>query len=141
MNTSYRCTCPITSALDIVGDKWSLVVVKQMLLEGKKTFKEFVESDEAIATNILSSRLKSLEEAGLLYKYKPTHNRKTNFYLLTNKGIGLAPLLIDMVLWSESHLRDTHDTMLQLKPLSFIEKDREAFLKQLVENYKRNEVF
>ena len=53
MNSSFRCDCPITSALDIVGDKWTLVIIKQILLEGKQTFKDFSESDEAIATNIL----------------------------------------------------------------------------------------
>ena len=62
MKKEFRSGCPISSALDIVGDKWTLVIIKQMLLEGKKTFKDFSESDEAIAFNILSSRLKMLEE-------------------------------------------------------------------------------
>ena len=62
MNHKFRCACPITSALDILGDKWILVIIKQMLIEDKKTFKDFTESDEAIATNILSSKLKCLEE-------------------------------------------------------------------------------
>ena len=72
MNNNFRCNCPITSALDIVGDKWTLVIIKQMLLEGKKTFKDFSESDEAIASNILSSRLKMLEEFKIITKEKLT---------------------------------------------------------------------
>jgi len=65
MEYKFRCDCPFTSAIDILGDKWMLVLVKQMLLEGKETFKDFVESDEAIATNILSAKLKLLEELGM----------------------------------------------------------------------------
>jgi DNA-binding HxlR family transcriptional regulator len=68
MRQDFRCDCPFTSALDIVGDKWILVIIKQMLIEGKETFKDFTESDEAIATNILSSKLKFLEEVGLIIK-------------------------------------------------------------------------
>ena len=70
MKNQFRCTCPITSALDILGDRWTLVIIKQMLLEGKKTFKDFLESEEDIATNILSSRLKMLEKFDLIYKTK-----------------------------------------------------------------------
>jgi DNA-binding HxlR family transcriptional regulator len=60
MPKDFRCNCPFTSALDVLGDKWMLVIVKQMLIEGKETFKDFTESDEAIATNILSAKLKLL---------------------------------------------------------------------------------
>jgi DNA-binding HxlR family transcriptional regulator len=68
MPQDFRCDCPFTSALDIVGDKWILVIIKQMLIEGKETFKDFTESDEAIATNILSAKLKFLEEVGIIIK-------------------------------------------------------------------------
>jgi len=62
MDYKFRCKCPITSAIDILGDKWILVIIKQMLIEDSMTFKDFIESDEAIAKNILSSKLKCLEE-------------------------------------------------------------------------------
>jgi DNA-binding HxlR family transcriptional regulator len=64
MDVKFKCNCPFTSALDVVGDKWMLVIVKQMLIEGKETFKDFTESDEAIATNILSAKLKFLGRSG-----------------------------------------------------------------------------
>ena len=83
----FRCDCPVTSALDIVGDKWTLVVIKLMLLEQKKTFKEFSESDESIAPSILSNRLKTLEKTGFILKVKPQDNQKTNHYFLTEKGL------------------------------------------------------
>ena len=65
MELKFRCDCPITSAIDILGDKWMLVIIKQMLVQGKKTFKDFMECDEGIATNILTVKLKQLEAAGL----------------------------------------------------------------------------
>ncbi len=76
MPQDFRCNCPFTSALDILGDKWILVIVKQMLIEGKETFKDFSESEEAIATNILSSKLKLLEEVGIIIKTKRPDNKK-----------------------------------------------------------------
>ena len=79
----FRCDCPVTSAVDIVGDKWTLVVIKLMLLEQKKTFKEFSESDESIAPSILSNRLKTLEKTEFIIKVKPKDNKKTNHYFLT----------------------------------------------------------
>ena len=105
MNNNFRCNCPITSALDIVGDKWTLVIIKQMLLEGKKTFKDFSESDEAIASNILSSRLKMLEEFKIITREKLPHNKKTNIYVLTEKGLGLTPTIIELTLWSDLNIR------------------------------------
>jgi DNA-binding HxlR family transcriptional regulator len=79
MKNTFRCNCPITSALDIVGDKWTLVLIKQMLLEGKKTFKDFSESDEAIATNILSSSLKMLKAYKIISKKNCPIIRKPTF--------------------------------------------------------------
>ena len=86
MRQDFRCNCPFTSALDVVGDKWILVIVKQMLIEGKETFKDFIESDEAIATNVLSAKLKLLEEARIILKTQRTDNKKTYIYILTDKG-------------------------------------------------------
>ena len=94
LDTFFRCNCPVTSALDIVGDKWTLVVIKLMLLEQKKTFKEFSESDESIAPSILSNRLKTLEKIGFIVKQKLPDNQKTNHYFLTEKGLSLTPIII-----------------------------------------------
>ena len=72
MDNKFRCNCPFTSALDILGDKWMLVIVKQMLIEGKETFKDFTESEEAIATNILSTKLKLSGGTGNHHQNKTT---------------------------------------------------------------------
>ena len=105
LNTFFRCDCPVTSALDIVGDKWTLVIVKLMLLEQMKTFKEFSESDESIAPSILSNRLKMLEKMGFIVKEKLPDNQKTNHYFLTEKGLSLTPVVIELALWSHNNIK------------------------------------
>ena len=101
----YRCNCPVTSALDIVGDKWTLVIIKLMLLEQKKTFKEFSESDESIAPSILSNRLKILQKIGFIVKQKLPDNQKTNHYFLTEIGLSLTPVIIELALWSHHNIK------------------------------------
>ena len=137
MNNNFRCNCPITSALDIVGDKWTLVIIKQMLLEGKKTFKDFSESDEAIASNILSSRLKMLEEFKLITREKLPDNKKTNIYLLTEKGLGLTPTIIELTIWSDLNIREHHSSIISDSRIEMVKKNKEESIKMIVENYKQ----
>ncbi len=136
VNTKFRCDCPITSALDVLGDKWTLVVVKQMLLEGKQTFKDFIESDEAIATNILTSRLKLLEELGLVSKSSLPTNRKTRLYQLTEKGLSLAPIIVELALWSDENVRLLNPIMRADEALDLMKADKAAFVEQLKTAYR-----
>jgi DNA-binding HxlR family transcriptional regulator len=136
MRQDFRCDCPITSALDILGDKWMLVIVKQMLMEGKETFKDFTESDEAIATNILSAKLKLLEEVGIIIKTKPPNNKKTNIYLLSDKGLALTPVIVELATWSDSYLRDIHPTIVNGEAMEFLRNDKAAFTGALIEKYR-----
>lgn len=101
----HRSNCPINFTLEILGDKWSLLIIRDMILCDKTAYNEFLESEEKIATNILSQRLKMLEEAGLIKKhFDPSRKTKTkHLYLLTQKGIDLIPVLIEMMLWTEEH--------------------------------------
>lgn len=136
MKREFRCDCPFTSALDVLGDKWMLVIVKQMLIEDKETFKDFTESAEAIATNILSSKLKLLEELGIIIKTKRPNNKKTNLYLLTDKGLALTPLLVEFALWSDAYLRDVHPSIVDNEKMEFLRKDKGAFAKALEQGYR-----
>lgn len=136
MEIQFRCDCPITSALDVLGDRWMLVIVKQMLVQGKETFKEFTESDEAIATNILSAKLKLLEEAGIILKTQRPDNRKTNLYLLTEKGLALAPLLVELAIWSDKQLRDFHPNIVDGEAMEFLRNDKVAFASALEKKYR-----
>lgn len=136
MTQEFRCNCPITSALDVLGDKWMLVIVKQMLMEGKESFKDFTESEEAIATNILSSKLKLLEQAGILTKNKLPNNKKTNLYLLTEKGLALTPVIVELANWSDNHLRDVHPTIQNGEGMKLLRNDKAAFASMLEKNYR-----
>jgi DNA-binding HxlR family transcriptional regulator len=136
MEHKFRCDCPITSALDIVGDKWMLVIIKQMLIEHKQTFKDFIESDEAIATNILSIKLKLLEELEIVTKSKLPNNKKTNLYHLTERGLSLAAILIDLALWSDSNLRKLNIDMRNPKELELMRNNKEEFISLIEKNYK-----
>ncbi len=106
MKNNFRSGCPIASTLDIIGDKWSLLILRDMLFHHKTTFKEFSSSDEQIAPGILSSRLKLLISYELITKQKLEHNKKENIYLLTEKAIELSSILIDISIWGDKHLRE-----------------------------------
>lgn len=138
MKQKFRCNCPITTALDVLGDKWMLVIVKQMLIEGMKTFKDFTESDEAVASNILSSKLKSLEQYGLIERTDHPTNKKTKLYHLTDKGLGLTPVIVELALWSDRNLREFNPIMRDSDELESMKKNKEAFIEKLKANYREN---
>ena len=135
MTKQFRCSCPVTSALDILGDKWTLALIKLMVLEGRKTFKDFLESKEAIASNILSARLKMLENFNIITKNSLPHNRKTNIYLLTEKGLDLTPTLVELTLWSDRNIRDYHSTLMSKEKIALIRNNKQNYIESLIENY------
>ena len=137
MENNFRCNCPITSALDIIGDKWSLVIIKQMLVQDKKTFKDFLESDESIATNILASRLKMLEKYEIITKEKLPNNKKVNLYILTEKGLELTPLIGELVIWSYNNISEYHTCLVPDERLEQLKNNKTEFLASVVENYKK----
>ena len=136
METKYRCNCPFTSALDVLGDKWMLVIIKQMLIENKETFKDFTESDEAIATNILSSKLKQLEEFGLITKSKLPNNKKSVYYHLTDKALDLTPIILELGIWSDKHLREVHPTIVNNEGMQLLRTDKAQFGRVIEEKYR-----
>ena len=109
MKKEFRSGCPISSALDVVGDKWSLLIIRDMLIKHKKTFKEISDSDERIAPSILSARLKLLASYKLILKTKVSENKKENIYLLTKKGVRLTPIIIEFSLWGNSSMREFNE--------------------------------
>lgn len=136
MEMKFRCDCPFTSALDVLGDKWMLVIIKQMLIENRETFKDFTESDEAIATNILSCKLKQLEEFGLITKSKLPTNKKSVYYHLTDKALDLTPVILELGIWSDKHLREVHPTITNNEGMEFLRNDKAGFGRMLIEAYK-----
>lgn len=102
-----RSDCPIACTLDLIGDRWTLLIIRDMLFFGKQRFEEFLESPEGISTNILTSRLKSLEQLGLVEKQLySNHSRRMN-YQLTERGQSLRPVLRTMIAWGLKHIPET----------------------------------
>ncbi len=101
-----RSDCPISYALDFFGDKWTFLIIRDMVFDRKRFYNDFLQSKEGIATNILSDRLKKLEANGII-EWKVYEELKTKKeYSLTDKGIALIPILVEMILWSGEHKND-----------------------------------
>ena len=98
-----RSDCPINFALEMFGDRWSLLIIRDIVYFGKKTYGEFLESEEGIATNILASRLVQLEQKGILVKKPHKTDKRKEVYSLTEKGLDLIPGLLEMSCWSAQH--------------------------------------
>lgn len=98
-----RSACPVSVSLEVFGDRWSLLIVRDLMIRGFRTFKEFQESGEGIATNILADRLKKLEATGIITAEVDEADRRRVSYRLTDRGIDLAPVLLELLLWGARH--------------------------------------
>ena len=134
----FRCKCPVTSAVDIVGDRWTLVIIKLMLMQHCHTFKDISESEEGIAPNILSSRLKTMLSLDLITKTHPPANKKVNIYHLTEKGLSLSPIIYDLMTWSDTYLRDDHTTMISMGEIQPSEYSREESILEMQQHYQES---
>jgi len=94
--------CPINFALEIFGDKWSLLIVRDIVYSGKRTHGEFLKSEEHIATNILADRLERLTCQGIIAKAADSHDKRREIFSLTEQGLALIPLLLDLQSWSNA---------------------------------------
>ena len=98
-----RSGCPVSIGLEIFGDRWSLLIVRDLMVRGFRRFKDFLESGEGIATNVLADRLRKLESAGILSTRTDPDDARRVLYRLTEKGIDLAPTLLDLLVWGAKH--------------------------------------
>jgi len=98
-----RSQCPLNASVEMLGDRWSLLIIRDMMLRGAHTYKEFLECYEGIATNILADRLRKLAAHGIITAEPDPADGRRLTYLLTAKGIDLAPVLTEMVLWAAAH--------------------------------------
>jgi DNA-binding HxlR family transcriptional regulator len=119
----WRSECPLNASVEILGDRWSLLIIRDMMLGGFRTYKEFLESYEGIATNILADRLQNLIAHGIVTAEQDPSDGRKLIYSLTAKGIDLAPVLTEMVLWAAAHEETGNQPLVQL-----IQKDKEQFL-------------
>jgi DNA-binding HxlR family transcriptional regulator len=95
-----RSGCPINVALELLGDAWSLLIVRDLMFKDRRTFNDFLTGGEGIASNILADRLRKLEDAGILEKHRDASDARRFVYRLSAKGIDLAPVLVELVVWS-----------------------------------------
>ena len=98
-----RSHCAVNYGVEIFGDRWSLLIIRDIVFVGKKTYGQFLKSEEGIATNVLAARLAFLEEQGILSKAPSPDDRRKDFYTLTEKGLDLIPMVLNIVLWSAKH--------------------------------------
>jgi DNA-binding HxlR family transcriptional regulator len=110
----------------MLGDRWSLLIIRDMMVRGYRTFKEFLSSDERIATNILADRLRRLESYGIVATQPDPSDGRKFHYLLTAKGMDLAPILTEMVLWAAAHEDTGNQALVRL-----IKKDKTRFLAEV----------
>ena len=130
----YRSDCPISTALDIFGDKWSLLIVRDMVFKSLSTYGDFLNGGEKIATNILADRLTMLEAGGIIAKQKHPESKAKILYTLTPKGIDLVPALVEIIAWSEKY----HEVHPQAKQFAKqLRKDKVAVVKQILSGLKK----
>ena len=134
-NTDFRSTCAIAVSIDLFGDKWSLLILRDMLLHRKSTFKQFSESKEKIASNILTNRLVYLIEAGFVTKFNPKGTKKSATFIATRKGICVLPLLVELYLFSIESLSEDILNESQMAIKAEIFNNRELFIDLRREKY------
>ncbi|TGK37679.1 winged helix-turn-helix transcriptional regulator [Leptospira andrefontaineae] len=129
-----RSDCPISCSLDIWGDKWSLLIIRDLMFNKKRTYGDFLKSDEGIATNILASRLQSLEENGLIEKSEHPDSKAKILYKLTQKGIDLLPVFIEIYMWAEKYFDIPKEIKAALKD---VKKDKESFVRSMAKELRK----
>jgi DNA-binding HxlR family transcriptional regulator len=129
-----RSECPISCSLDVWGDKWSLLIIRDLMFKKECTYGDFLKSDEKIATNILASRLQTLEENGVIDKLDHPDSKAKVLYKLTQKGIDLLPLMIEINLWADKYFSLPQERKALLKE---VKKDKEKFIREQIKELKK----
>jgi DNA-binding HxlR family transcriptional regulator len=130
-----RSGCPVSMSLDLLGDRWSLLIVRDLMVRGYRTFGEFLHSGEGIATNILAGRLKRLEAAGILCTEPSEEDGRSAYYRLTEKGISLAPVMLELLIWGAHHEK----TAAPCAVIDHMEQNRAAVLAETHRRWKERD--
>ena len=138
INTAeFRSLCPVATGLDILGDKWTLLILRDMIWGHKSLFSEFKESPEHMPSKMLSNRLKKLEELGFISKKVGLSNKKSVFYLMEAKGMDAFPIMIEMAIFTSKHYLDYLGTTYTKEPRSVMIKNKKEYIADMVKQYKR----
>ena len=128
-----RSNCPISCSLDMWGDKWSLLIIRDLMTAKECTYGDFLKSPEGIATNILAARLKVLEENQIIKKFDHPESKAKVLYRLTPKGIDLLPIMVEINLWAEKYFSIPKDRKAMLQE---VKKDKAGFIKAMTKKMK-----
>ena len=131
--TKFRSGCPLNASVEVLGDRWSLLIIRDIMLRGFRSYTQFLDSYEHIATNILANRLKKLEGYGIIATQQDSLDRRKLIYTLTEKGMDLAPVLTEMVLWAAAHEKTQNPELIRQ-----IKKDKQKFLVAVRQKYLQN---
>ena len=132
---TQRSNCPVSFSLDLLGDKWTLLILRDMMLNEKSSFSEFMNSDERIASNILVDRLNVLHSYGFVTKHTSLLNKSKFLYTLTDKSIDLVPVVIELILWGEKHNHKGEPRAI----LSKVLKNKTRTIKEIQEKLRKKE--
>ncbi len=136
-NQKRKSDCPINFALELFGDRWTFLIVRDMMFKGKHYYGEFLQSEEKIATNILADRLSLLERSKIIVKSSDQNHRQKIVYRLSQKGIDLLPVLVEVIIWSAKY--DVH-TAADAKFVNRVKLDKEGLLKEISSRLKEEQV-
>jgi DNA-binding HxlR family transcriptional regulator len=134
-SAKWRSGCPVNASVEILGDRWSLLIIRDMMLRGFQSYKEFLSSYEKIATNTLADRLRNLITHGIITTHRDPKDGRKVIYRLTAKGIALAPVLTEMVLWAARHEKTENESLVRL-----MKEDKELFLAQIRKRWEASSV-
>lgn len=133
--SAMRSLCPLANALDIMGDRWTLLIIRDLMFTSRCEFGQLLNAGEGIATNILAERLERLQQHGIISKQKhPEHGKKYR-YALTELGLKLAPVLIETVLWGSEAVKESSGPP---HIMSMMKRDKDALLQKI---YRREPLF
>ena len=136
-NEVFRSLCPVATSLDVIGDKWTLLVLRDMLFFHKTNFNEFKAAPESMPSKMLSNRLKKLEAWGYLRRKKGETNKKNVHYLLEEKGVETFPIMVEMAIFTTNfyydHLGDTYTGVVKTR----MKNDKEIYIKEMMDGYRQ----
>jgi len=135
VRSKRRSACPVNVCLEIFGDRWSLLIIRDLMVRGYRTFKDFQNSGEGIATNVLTNRLRKLQKAGILVAQQEESDGRRINYRLTEKGIDLAPVLLELFLWGARH----EQTAAPCALAETMAQKREAILAEVRRRWQQND--
>ena len=133
---SFRSLCPVATGLDVFGDKWTMLILRDMLFLHKSTFNEFKNAPELMPSKMLSNRLKKLESLGFISRTKGEVNKKNVHYLLEQKGMETFPIMVEIALFTTDfyydHLGDTYTEVVKTR----MKNDKDNYINEMIDSYK-----